>query len=127
MTLTGTGVATRATVSITPNPLTITLPSGVNTGTGVVTLQNTAPVGGAQIAVRNIAVSGGSLLTNLFNEVVGSSTCTAALAPQATCTVSVRFTNMTSARGANRAGTITFSDNAQTATQSGGLIGYATP
>ena len=132
VTLTGTGVATKAAASITPNPLTITLPSGAGnaSGTGVVTLQNTAPVGGAQIAVSNVAVSGGSLLSYFFNigQAAGTNTCTGAtLAPQASCTVTVRFTNVLSPRGANRAGTITFTDNAQTATQIGGLIGHATP
>ncbi len=128
-TLTGTGVATRATASITPNPLTITLPTGATnmTGTGVVTFKNTAPVGGAQLAVSDIAVSGGSLFTYIFTEVAGANTCTAALAPQATCTVTVRFINVTSARGTNRTGTITFTDSAAGSPQSSSLIGFATP
>jgi len=129
VTLSGSGVATRATALITPNPLTITLPTGARniSGTGVVTFKNTAPVGGAQLTVSNIAVSGGSLLTYFFNEVAGSSTCTAALAPQAACTVSVRFTNVTSARGTNRTGMITFSDSATGSPQSSALLGFATP
>jgi hypothetical protein len=39
----------------------------------------------------------------------------------------VRFTNTGSPRGTNRAGTITFTDNATGSPQSGGLIGFATP
>ena len=48
ITLTGTGVANRAAMLLSPNPLTITLPSGALnvSGTGVVTLKNNAqPVG----------------------------------------------------------------------------------
>jgi hypothetical protein len=39
----------------------------------------------------------------------------------------VRFTNVTSARGANRTGTVTFTDNGTGNTQAGALIGFATP
>jgi hypothetical protein len=128
--LTGTGVASRATASITPNPLTITLPTGVNTGTGTVTLTNAAPAAGAQMTVSGVTVSsalGGSPATWFFNAVAGADTCTGTtLAPGATCTVGVRFTNVLSPRGTNRNGTITFTDNAQTSPQSGGLIGFAT-
>jgi hypothetical protein len=129
VTLTGTGVAARATVSIVPNPLTITLPSGNITGTGTVTLTNTAPAGtGASMTVSGVNATGGSLMTFFFNDVFGSDACTGTtLAPQASCTVLVRFTNVASPRGVNRAGTITFTDNAATATQSGALVGFATP
>jgi hypothetical protein len=130
VTLTGTGVAARATVSISPNPLTITLPTGVSTGTGVVTLTNTAATGGAQIAVTSVAASGGTILTYLFTNgpLAGPDTCTGAtLAPGQSCTVSVRFTNILSPRGTNRAGTITFTDNAAASPQSGSLVGFATP
>ena len=131
VTLTGTGVANRATVSIAPNPLTMTLPSGSMTGTGIVTLTNTAPAAGAQMSVSSVGVSGGSALTYFFNVGVaaGADNCTGAtLAPGASCTVTVRFTNVLSPRGANRTGTITFTDNAQpTPSQSGNLIGFATP
>jgi hypothetical protein len=128
VTLTGTGAA-RATVSVTPNPLTITLPTGAAniTGTGTVTLTNTAAVGGAQVSITNVAVSGGSGLTYFFNVVVGQDNCiNQTLAPGATCTVGVRFTNVLSARGTNRTGTITFTDNATGSPQSGQLIGFAT-
>jgi hypothetical protein len=129
VTLTGTGTATRATVSISPNPLTITLPTGSASGTGTVTLTNTAPVaGGASITVTNVAVSGGSLLTNFFNGVIGADNCTGStLAPGANCTVGVRFTNVTSPRGVNRNGTITFTDSGAASPQAGALIGHANP
>jgi hypothetical protein len=41
--------------------------------------------------------------------------------------VTVRFTNVTSPRGMNRAGTITFTDNGAGSPQSGALIGHANP
>jgi len=40
--LQGTGVASVPSVLLTPSTLTITLPSGVPTGTGTVTLKNNA-------------------------------------------------------------------------------------
>ena len=123
--LSGTGVA-QPTVSITPNPLTITLPTGVSTGTGTVTLTNTAPAGGASVTVTNVNVSGGSFLTYIFNQVLGQNNCQGAtLNPGQSCTVGVRFTNVGSARGVNRAGTITFTDNASGSPQVGNLVGHA--
>jgi hypothetical protein len=126
VTLTGAGVANRAAVSITPNPLTITLPSGSFTGTSTVTLTNTAASGGAQVSVTNVNVAGGFLINYLFNADQDNCSGTA-LAPGGSCTVVVRFTNGLSPRGANRAGTITFTDNAVGNTQVGNLIGFATP
>jgi hypothetical protein len=127
--LTGTGVATRAPLTI--SPLTITLPTGSATGTGTVTLTNTAAAGGAQLTVTNVVVaSGGNMLTYLFTNgaLAGPDTCTgAAVAPGASCSVSVRFTNLGAAKGTNRLGTITFTDTGAGSPQSSGLIGYATP
>jgi hypothetical protein len=129
--LTGTGVAARATVSITPNPLTITLPTGSITGTAVVTLTNTAPSGtGASMTVSNVTASGGNFLSYIFNvgALAGPDGCTGTTLPAgASCTVTVRFTNVLSARGANRAGTISFTDNATASPQTGSLIGHANP
>jgi HYDIN/CFA65/VesB-like, Ig-like domain len=126
VTLTGAAVATRATVSLLPNPLIITLPTGTVTGTGIVTLTNTAPAAGAQFSVTGVATSGGGVFTYFFNVVSGSDTCTGAtLAPGASCTVTVRFTNVLSARGVNRAGTVSFTDNAGASPQSGVLTGHA--
>ena len=123
VTLTGTGVAP-STVSVTPNPLTITLPTGTASGTATVTLTNTGAT--APVTVSAVAVSGGSLFTWFFNAVVGADNCTGTtLAPGATCTVGVRFTNVLSARGVNRTGTITFTDNATGSPQAGNLIGHA--
>jgi hypothetical protein len=127
VTLTGTGVANRATVSITPNPLTIVLASGQGNGTGTVTLTNTAPSGSAQVAVSNVTVLGGLFIDYFFSAVSGQDNCTGAvLAPGGNCTVGVRFTNVFAARnGSNRTGTIRFTDNAAGSPQSGSLIGQA--
>jgi hypothetical protein len=128
--LSGSSVTTQAAVSILPNPLTITLPTGAITGTSTVTLTNTAAAGGSSVAVTGVSVSGGSILTYFFNvgAFAGPDNCTGTnLAPGGSCTVTVRFTNTGSARGANRAGTISFTDTATGSPQSGGLIGFATP
>jgi hypothetical protein len=128
--LTGTGVGTRSTVSIAPNPLTITLPTGTITGTGVVTLTNTGAAGSSQVAVTNVVAAGGTILTYFFSNgaLAGPNTCTGAnLAPGASCSVSVRFTNISSPRGVNRAGTVTFTDTAAGSPQVGALIGHANP
>jgi len=115
-------------VSLTPNPLTITLPSGSSSGSGTVTVKNTAAAGGAQVAVTGVTVAGGSLLTFFFSP--GSSDgCTGhILTPQETCTVSVNFTNVLSPRGMTRNGTITVATSGTaTASQVGQLRGFATP
>jgi hypothetical protein len=128
VTLTGTGVAARAPVALSPNPLTITLATGTITNEGTVVLTNNAAAGGSQVSVTNVAVAGGSLLSYIFNIVAGSDTCTgAALAPGQSCSVLVRFTNVLSARGVNRAGTITFTDTAAGSPQVGTLTGHANP
>jgi hypothetical protein len=123
----GTGGGGSGTVSIEPNPLTITLPTGTVSGTGIVTLTNTQPAGGVSVTVTNVAVSSGTgsgLLTWFFNK--GPDTCTGVtIAPGATCTVQVRFTNVLAARGVNRPGTITFTDNATGSPQSAALVGHA--
>ena len=128
--LSGTGIAPPppGTVTITPNPLTITLPKGILnvTGTGTVTLKNTSTT--SPVKVTAVAITGGTATTWFFNAVVGGDNCTGTtLAPGATCTVGVRFTNVLSPRGVNRAGAITFTDNATGSPQSGVLTGFATP
>jgi hypothetical protein len=127
VTLTGTGVASQAAVTIAPP--TITLAAGTLTGTGTATLTNTEAAGGAQVTISNVAVtgnSGSSPLTWFFNQVAGSNTCAGiALAPQANCTVGVRFTNGGAARPGTHTGTITFTDNALASPQSGTLTGVA--
>jgi hypothetical protein len=126
VTLTGTGV-TPATVSITPNPLAISLASGAPSGTGTVTFKNTAAAGGASVTVTRVAISGGSIFDYLFNGVNGQDACTgASLAPGASCTVGVRFTNVFAQRnGAIRSGTITFTDSGANSPQVGTLQGTA--
>jgi hypothetical protein len=134
----GGGGGTPASVTVTPNPLTITVATPIlnfGTGTGTVTLTNTAAAGGASVTVSNVAVAstGGSALTWFFNAVTnavtpGSDTCTGTtLAPGASCSVVVRFTNVTSATGVNRAGTITFTDTGAGSPQVGVLTGRANP
>ncbi len=130
--LNGTGVATRAAMSVTPNPLLITLPTGAAnfTGTGTVTLTNTAAAGGSNVAVTTVAVTGSGLggLGYFFSAVAGADTCTGAtLPPGGTCTVGVRFTNFLSARGTTRVGAVTFTDTGAASPQSGVLNGFATP
>jgi hypothetical protein len=139
VTLTGTGVAARATASITPNPMTITLPSTGSTslsGIGTVTLTNTAPLGGASMTVTGHATSqpaGTGLLYAWTSGVLaGQDTCTGAtLAPGQSCLVSVRFTLLLAPRGTTpRLGTITFTDNGapiapSTTGQQGALVGIA--
>jgi hypothetical protein len=116
-------VSNRAAVSIAPNPLNITLLTG-QSGTGTVTLTNGAAPGGAQVLVTNVGFQGGNILTYFFN--AGPDNCTGVpLAPGASCTVTVRFTTVFAARGVDRAGTITFTDNATGNTQSAALIGHA--
>jgi hypothetical protein len=125
VTFSGTGVAARATVSVTPNPLTITALSGSATGAGTITFTNTAAAGGSQVAVNNVAVAGGSFLTYFF---LTTNNCAGvALAPGASCTVPVDFVNVLSPKGVDRAGTISFTDTGAASPQSGGLIGHANP
>ena len=130
VTITGAGVANRAAVSITPSPLTITLPTGTITGTSLITLTNTSAAGSSSVAVTSITTSGGSLVSYFFNVgfFAGPDNCTGTnLAPGASCTATVRFTNVSSTRGTNRAGTITFTDTGAASPQSSGLVGFATP
>jgi hypothetical protein len=139
VTLTGSGVANRATVAITPNPLTITLPHctfanllACSTGTGVITLTNSAPTGGAQMAITSVAVSGsGGTYAWTPAAIAGSDTCTnATLAPGASCTVTVRFSaNPFVGRSTTtvRSGTIGFTDNAVASPQTASLSGIALP
>ncbi|HMK22926.1 MAG TPA: hypothetical protein VK466_11375, partial [Terriglobales bacterium] len=131
--LTGTSVATRGTVTISPNPLTITLPTGTLTGTGVVTLTNSA-ASASSVAVTNVTVNSGAgsgILTWFFTDSTllgGADNCTGVnLAPGASCTVVVDFTNVFAPRGVDHPGTITFTDTAAASPQAGGLVGHANP
>jgi hypothetical protein len=130
--LTGTAAVARAAMSVTPNPLTITLATGANAGTGTVTLSNLSPAGSAQVLVTGVDIASSST-GYIFAGVTGQDTCTGTvLAPLANCTVGVSFTNGSAARGSNRAGTITFTDNGVPGNppaggQRGNLTGLATP
>ena len=131
------GGGTPGTVSVTPNPLRITVATpffNAGSGTGTVTLSNTSTVAsGSTVTITSVTVtsgSGSSPLAWFFNKEVtpGSDTCTGAtLQPQQTCTVAVRFTNVTAGTGVDRSGTITFTDNATGSPQMGALIGHANP
>jgi len=127
--LSGTG-APPATVSITPNPLLITVATPVGnlgTGTGTVTLTNTSAT--TPVTVTNVAVAGsgaGWMFTQGL--LAGPDNCTGAtVGPGSSCTVGVRFTNTTAAPGVDRAGTITFTDNGAGSPQTGALTGHANP
>jgi hypothetical protein len=121
VTLTGTGVTTRATVTISPNPLTITLASGTLSGSGTVTLANTAAVGGSEVSVTNVSVTGAGLI---WAFTAGTNNCTGAtLLPGASCTVQVNFTRIGSV--GTHTGSITFTDTGAGSPQSGVLTGVA--
>jgi hypothetical protein len=125
VTLTGTGVATRATISISPNPLTITDAAGVLSNNGTVTLRNTAAAGSSSVAVTNVAVNGAGANTSgawIFTK--GTDNCTGVnLAPQQTCTVAVNFSRIGAV--GTHAGTVVFTDTATGSPQTGNLSGIA--
>jgi hypothetical protein len=122
----GSGTVATGTVSITPNPLLISLPRGVLSNTALVTLTNNS-TNSASVTISTVSVSGGAALDYLWNKVNGQDGCTGkTLLPTQTCTVGVRFTNVGATRnGTNRTGTITFTDNASGSPQSGTLNGQA--
>jgi hypothetical protein len=108
VTVSGTGVGTKAAVAITPAaPITI-----AHNSSGTVTLTNNAAAGGSSVAVTNVAVTGASLtLTNIWAFTKGTDTCTGAnLAPGASCTVQV---NLVYGIG-TPVGSITFTDTGAT-------------
>ena len=131
--LTGTGVATQAPMSITPNPLTITLPHGSSFAASTVTLTNAAATGGSSVAVTGVAVNSGAG-SGFFSwffvgaGFAGPDNCTGTnLAPGASCTYAVGFVNALAPRGVDRAGTVTFTDTGAGNPQVGALIGHANP
>jgi hypothetical protein len=135
--LAGTGVASRAAAAISPNPLFITLLSpttspldpGATSLTGLVTLTNNAAAGGSQVSVTGIAVNSGRGGSFLIGPNAGPDNCTGvALAPGASCTVTVRFSVGGNApRGGTVNGTITFTDTATGSQQTANLRGVVTP
>lgn len=128
VTLSGSSVVARAVLSITPNPLTITLPAGTITGTGTVTLTNSA-ANQSSVAVTGVAVAPGVSLTWFFSDSTvfgGADNCTGTnLAPGQSCTVIVDFTTLFALRGVDRPGTITFTDTGAASPQAGSLTGHA--
>jgi len=121
VTPTGVGTATRAAVSIAPNPLSITDASGVLSSSGTVTLTNNAAAGGSNVAVSNVNVTGSGLIWAFTK---GTDNCTGTtLAPGASCTVVVDFVRFLSL--GTHTGAITFTDTAAGSTQSGVLRGIA--
>ncbi|MGH8314969.1 MAG: choice-of-anchor D domain-containing protein, partial [Steroidobacterales bacterium] len=130
--LTGTGIPTRAAVSIATT--TITLPTGTLTDTSAVVFTNAAPTDGtgANLTVSGVAITqqppGSNVFTYFFGLVAGQDSCTGvSLPPGGTCTVAVRFTNLAGQRGVSRNGRISFTDNGAASPQNGSLIGFATP
>jgi hypothetical protein len=127
--LTGTAVSARATMTISPNPLTITSTGPFVVGSGVVTLTNTATAAGSQVLVNGVTATGGSFLTFMFGAGASAGlpdTCTGAVvAQQGTCTVHVDFIDLFGAINVNHPGTIRFTDSGAGSPQSGALIGVA--
>jgi hypothetical protein len=118
--LSGTGVATRATLAITP--LTITLPAGTLAGSGTVTVTNTAAAGGSQVAITADAITGAGLIWAFVSG--GNDTCLGAnLAPGASCTVAVDFARVGSV--GTHTGQIRFTDTATGSPQTAVLTGIA--
>ncbi len=114
--LTGTALAAtaRATVSMTPNPLTITLPPGVNALAGSVTITNTAGAGGAQLYITNVTAStpAGAGYNWSAGATAGPDTCTGAtLAPGQSCVATGRFNVQGSPRNAAHPGSLNIIDN----------------
>ena len=123
--VTGHGTAARATVTITPNPLLITLPTGQLSGTSTVTLTNSA-ASAAVVNVTGVNVSGLSIIPAwAFNAVAGQDNCSGStLLPGQSCTVGVRFTSV-GRSATTRTGSIAFTDDATGSPQSGVLQGVA--
>ncbi len=116
ITLTGTALAAtaRAHVAMAPNPLTITLPPGVNALAGGVTITNTEAAGGAQLYITNVTASKPATATYNWSAgaTAGPDTCTGAtLAPQQSCVATGRFNVQTSPRSAAHPGSLNIIDN----------------
>jgi hypothetical protein len=130
--LTGTGVTGRATLAATPSPATITLASGVFSGSTVITLTNSAAsasqadITGVSYTGNGSSGSGATRTTWVFGTVAGQDTCTGtALAPGASCQVTVQFVIAGPTRGTHP-GTIRFADSGGTNNpQVGNLVGQA--
>ncbi|HEX4066537.1 MAG TPA: choice-of-anchor D domain-containing protein [Acidobacteriaceae bacterium] len=118
--LTGTGVSAKGTVAISPNPLTVALPSGTVSGSGTVTLTNNSG-SASSVAVTGVTVSGTGLI---WSWTKGTDNCTGVnLAPGASCTVQATFARIGSV--GTHTGSISFTDTATGSPQPGVLTGVA--
>jgi hypothetical protein len=116
--LTGTGVATRGALTVTP--VTLTLPTGTLTGAGTVTVTNSA-ASASSVAITADNVGGAGLI---WAWTKGTDTCLGSnLAPGASCTVTVDFSRLLSV--GTHLGTISFTDTATGSPQSATLTGVA--
>jgi hypothetical protein len=118
VTLTGTGVATRGTLTI--SPVTVTLKSGTLSGTGTVTVTNNA-ASVSSVAITADPVSGAGVFwgwTKSGDTCLGSN-----LAPGASCTVTVLFARVGSV--GTHLGNISFTDTATGSPQNVTLTGIA--
>jgi hypothetical protein len=118
VTLSGTGVATRGALTVTP--VTVTLPTGTLTGAGTVTVTNSA-ASASSVAITADNVGGAGLI---WAWTKGTDTClNSNLAPGASCTVTVDFSRLLSV--GTHLGTISFTDTATGSPQSATLTGVA--
>jgi hypothetical protein len=128
VTLTGTGVATKAPVSIAPNPLTITDAAGTFNNTGTVTFTNNAAAGGSSVAVTGVTVNGSGFIllgggAGIWGFTSQTDNCTGTnLAPGANCTVVVNFGRLGAV--GTHTGSIAFADSGATS-PTGVLTGVA--
>ncbi|MHB8600371.1 MAG: N,N-dimethylformamidase beta subunit family domain-containing protein, partial [Ktedonobacteraceae bacterium] len=111
--LSGTGVTPAPAITITPSSLSF---GNQNVGsTSSAQPLTVTSSGTATLTISNIAISG----TNA-SDFAQTNTCTAPLAPEATCTINVTFTPGASG---SRSGTVTITDNAPDSPQSAPLTG----
>jgi uncharacterized repeat protein (TIGR01451 family) len=125
-TLTGAFTVLAPTDSIAPSPLTVSV-TGVSSNTGTVTVTNTATNGASLLITADTspvpAKNGDGSLTTWYFQTLSDNCVGANLAPGASCTVQVKFTNITQPSGSNNSVTMTFTDNAS-GTQSVTLTGH---
>jgi hypothetical protein len=103
--LNGSGIAAGSAVLIAPNPLALSATQGTASAPGNVTITNT---GNAPLHISGI-VFGGANAADFVNP---ASSCTAAIASNASCTIAVSFAPVTSASATARTETITLTDDA---------------
>ncbi|MEQ1472387.1 MAG: choice-of-anchor D domain-containing protein, partial [Candidatus Acidiferrum sp.] len=102
---TGTASANNPAVTIAPNPLALSATQGTVSAPGTITITNS---GNASLHITSV-VFGGANLADFVNP---ASSCTAAIAPNGNCTISVSFAPVTAASATVRTETITLTDDA---------------